>query len=136
MQCASLVHSGRQNHYRSLVEDDLQVESQIANCRQYFGLVRLPCCNDGAPRGKRHLSFSQESGEPCVDGVTEEFLLASFRAVEHAAILHDDAMEQVQPREDVAQIRQMPAGSEDQFPLMTMLPPPITVLTSPSGEES
>ena len=52
-QPGRLVDSGRQNHDRALVENDLQLETQIADRGQNSGLVRLPRRDNDATHGDR-----------------------------------------------------------------------------------
>src|SRR5207249_1657347 len=54
LQAGRFVHSGRQHHHGALVEDDLQLESQLPDRFQHSGFVRLPSGHDHAATWEPH----------------------------------------------------------------------------------
>ena len=113
---ARLVDAGGQHHYRALVEDDLQFELQLADGLQHRLLLRFPGGDNAAAHRERRNAPSLQGGdEICRGRVRDRPLLARLRQVEQGAIFHYGDIEQVEPIEGALQVRQFPAGDEDQL---------------------
>ena len=95
-QAAGLVHTGRQHHHRALVEDDLQLQPQLADHLQHDRVVRLPGRHDAAPHGERlDTAFLQLANEGLRWRVGQRPFLSGRRRVEQRTVFRDDEIEHV-----------------------------------------
>jgi hypothetical protein len=115
-QAARLGDAGGQHHDGALVEDDLQLQAQVANDFEYRGLVRLPGRNDDpAHRDGMDLPRDEHIDEDLRRTLRQYLLFSARRPVNERAVLGDDALEQVQPREHPPQVIHFATRNEDQF---------------------
>ena len=116
LQAACLVDAGRQHHDRAFVEDDLQLEPEIANGRENLGFMRLDRRDDHPAEGKQpEIQPLQALAEQDRRRLGEERFFLVLRPVEQGAILDDDEIEQIQPGKDALQILQLASGDHDQL---------------------
>ncbi len=115
-QPAFLVDTGRQHHHGALVEDDLQLQPQVAYGGQHLALVRLPACDDHAPhRQGRHPGIPQPLGELRRGSGGQRPFLLGRGLVEQRAVLGHDQVEQVQAGHAADQVVQLPSRDQDQL---------------------
>lgn len=116
-QPCALVHSGRQDHHRFPVEDDLQVESQFAYDLLNRGFMRSHRGNDSPADGDRvDAELVQPFREAGGGKLAQGALLRGGRTVQQSAIFRDHQIEPVQLREHFAYAPQFAAGDEDELP--------------------
>ena len=111
------IHSRRQHHDRSLIEDDVQLKSQIPNDVQHDSLVGFGGGdNRMAHDQRRHLTLLERLDEWLGRRVAQDLFFARRGAVQDRAILHDHARKHVETRKDRGQVDELPARHENQFP--------------------
>jgi hypothetical protein len=110
-----LVDAGWQHHHRALVEDDVELEAEIADDVEHDRLVRSPGRYDAlADRERCHAARSQRRHEPLHGGLGQQFLLLAVGAVEHGAVLGHHPIEEVETRADGDEAVELAAGDEEQ----------------------
>ena len=115
-QPRGLVDAGRQHHDRALVEDHLQLESEIANRLEHRCLVGLPRRHDHAThRQGLDRTLSQGFDEALRRSRAEGLLLAGGGHVEQRTVLGHDVVEQIEPRADPLQVIEIAAGDQQQL---------------------
>ena len=109
-----LVHSGRQDHDRALVEDDLELEPEVPDGLEHSRLVRLPGRHQAMPHGERRDPAGAERGNEVGGwGFPERLVLSAGRAVDDSAVLGDHAVEHLDVRKDGEQILDLPPRHQD-----------------------
>src|SRR5581483_1999092 len=82
LQARALIDTRRQHHHRALVEDDLQLQPQLADGFDHRGLLRLPGGDDAlANRERLHASFFEAAHEGLPWSFAQRRLFASSRTV-------------------------------------------------------
>jgi len=116
-QTRPLVHSGGEHHDRAFVEDDLQLQAELADRFDGGGLVRRDGGDEDAPGRQR--------GDPAAAKQVEERgggrrpqrpALARSGGVEERAVLRHDPVEEVEPVAHRLQLLQLAPGHEQELP--------------------
>ncbi len=113
-QSGGLVDAGGQHHDRVLVEDDVHLQSQVADRLQNGRLVRTPGRHDAAADGQRRdLAGMKGADKLRGRGWAQHFFLTLGGVVEQAAVLGDNAIEQIDRGANALEIVQFAAGDEE-----------------------
>ncbi len=116
VQAGRLVRARRQDHDRALVEDDLQLEAEIADRVEDDAFIGLPRRDEGVPDGQRgDLAGAKRLHEVGARRLAENLVLAARGTVEDSAVLGDDPIEEIDRREDVEEILELPPCGEDEL---------------------
>ena len=108
-----LVDAGRQDHDGAFVEDDLQLEAELADRFEHGRLVRLARRDDDLAGGERGDAALAQSGEQRRRRrLREPAPLLRRRAIEQRAVLGDDALEDREVRMDAHEIVELAARDE------------------------
>jgi hypothetical protein len=111
-----LVDPGRQHHHRTLVEDHLALQPQLANHLEHGRLVRLPRRHDHLAHGQRlHPAPGQRLDQLARRRLAQEPMLTCSRPVQHGAVLGHHMIEQVQAGEHAGEIVQHAPRHEDEL---------------------
>jgi hypothetical protein len=114
-KAARFVDAGREHHHCPLVEHNLQLEPEIANCVEDNFFVGLPRRNNAAAHRERiNLATAQRLDESGRRRVTQQDFLPCRRLDEHGPVLDDRQVEKVQLRKNLLQVRQLATGDKDQ----------------------
>jgi hypothetical protein len=110
-EAGSLVATGREDHDRPLVEDDLELEPKVAHSLEHRRLVRLPCRrNRPSDRDRGDAALLQQLDERNRRRCRDRALLVGRRIIDQRAIFRDDAVENCDLREDALKVGQLTAG--------------------------
>ena len=107
-ESGGLVHRRGQHHDRALVEDDLQLQPEVADRLQHGGFVRLHRRDDGRADADRHPAPVQCLDECPGRRIGEDLALPGRRKVQQGTVLGDHAIESVDLRKDAEQFSQFP----------------------------
>jgi hypothetical protein len=113
VESGCLVHARRQDHDGSLVEDDLELEPQLADGFEhphFLGFSRRN--NDLANRKRNDVSGSQQIEEPQAGRSAQRAYITGVGPMQDAAILGDDAVEDWERREHASEVVELAAGDE------------------------
>jgi hypothetical protein len=109
-----LVHSRGQDHDGALVEDDLELESEVPDGLKHGRLVRVPGRHQAVPHGERRDPAGAERGnEVGGRGFPERLVLSAGGSVDDSAVLGDHAVEHLDLRKDGEQILELPPRHQD-----------------------
>ena len=111
-----LVDAGRQQHHRALVEDDLQLESELADHFHRLELMRLAHRHDHPARRDGNAPCPQPLGQLGRRRFGEHDLLARLRPIQERAVLRHHAIEEIEPRTHALQVLQFAAGHQQRLP--------------------
>lgn len=99
-EAPGLVDAGGQDHQRVLVEDDLQVETQLLNRMRHERLLGCLHRDDGAAGHQRsNASPCEKLYERGARRAGQRSLSPSIGAVHNGAVFGDDAIEKAQARD-------------------------------------
>ena len=111
-----LVDPGGKHHDCALVEDHLQLKSEIADRLEYRCLIGLPCRNDHTPHGQRlDRTLSQCFNKALRRPHAERLLLSCGGQIEQSAVFGHDVMEQIQPRANLLQVIKIATGDQQEL---------------------
>ena len=110
-----LVHAGRQDHHGALVEDDLQLQSEVPNDLQHRRFIRFPGRHDRPPDRKRlDVSLPELLDEDGWRGCRNDMFLLGRGVINQRTVFRDNAIEQLELGKCSLEIRQVAAGDQDE----------------------
>jgi hypothetical protein len=112
-----LVDAGWQDHHGVPVEDDLQLQAQVANGFEHDRLVRPHRGHDDPSELERSDAALGEQGDELRRyRLGEGPLFLAGRSIENGPVLGDHAVEEVEGLEQGGDVGEQPAGDEEELP--------------------
>ena len=116
VQPARLVDVGRQDHHSALVENDLQLQSEVPDRLEDGFFMGLPGRDNGAANIQRGDARGAKPFDETLRRFGRQglFLLARGR-VEQRAVFRDNSVEEIEAGKTAGEVRQFAAGDENQL---------------------
>src|SRR6266516_4748859 len=116
VQSRRLVHTGWQDHDRTLIEDHLKLEAKVAVDFHRDRFARAPCRNDD-PAGRHALGAAPHefSNKFLRWRLRQQRLLAGGWPVQQGSVFRHDPVEQFQFRKDADEVFEFSSGDENQL---------------------